>query len=96
MFITAFLDAGFLVLCLMVVLWLISLAIKNSSIVDIFWGTGFVLIAWLTFALFPEGYLPRKILSVLLVTIWGLRLIHPHIPAKQGQGRGFPLPEMAQ
>lgn len=89
MFLTAFLDAGFLVLCLMVVLWLISLAIKNSSIVDIFWGTGFVLIAWLTFALFPEGYLPRKILSVLLVTIWGLRLsIHIFLRNK-GKGEDF-------
>jgi steroid 5-alpha reductase family enzyme len=89
MFITAFLDAGFLVLCLMVVLWLISLTIKNSSIVDIFWGIGFVLIAWLTFALFPEGYLPRKVLSALLVTIWGLRLsIHIFLRNK-GKGEDF-------
>ncbi len=74
MFINAFLDAGLLVLCFMVILWLVSLALKNSSIVDIFWGTGFVLIAWFTFVFFPEGYVPRKILSVALVTIWGLRL----------------------
>jgi steroid 5-alpha reductase family enzyme len=89
MFINAFLDAGFLVLSLMVVMWLISLALKNSSIVDIFWGTGFVLIAWLTFLLFPEGYLPRKILSVLLVSIWGLRLsIHIFLRNK-GKGEDF-------
>ncbi len=89
MFITAFLEAGFLVLCLMVFLWLVSLALKNSSIVDIFWGTGFVLIAWLTFALFPEGYLPRKVLSALLVTIWGLRLsIHIFLRNK-GKGEDF-------
>ncbi len=96
MFINAFLDAGLLVLCFMVILWLVSLALKNSSIVDIFWGTGFVLIAWLTFVLFPEGYLPRKILSVALVTIWGLRLsIHIFLRNK-GKSGGFPLPEMAQ
>lgn len=59
---------------LMTVLWLVSLRIKNSSIVDIFWGTGFVIAAWLFFALTPQGYLPRKLLIAGLVTIWGLRL----------------------
>jgi steroid 5-alpha reductase family enzyme len=58
----------------MTVLWLISLKLKNSSIVDIFWGTGFVVANWVYFALTPDGFLPRKILISLLVTIWGLRL----------------------
>jgi steroid 5-alpha reductase family enzyme len=89
MYINAFLDAGVLVLCLMVLLWLISLILRNSSIVDIFWGTGFVLVAWLTFVLFPDGYLPRKILSVAIVTVWGLRLsIHIFLRNK-GKGEDF-------
>ena len=29
---------------IMLVLWLVSLRLKNSSIVDIFWGVGFVII----------------------------------------------------
>jgi len=74
MFLDVFISTGLLILGLMVLLWLVSLAIKNSSIVDIFWGTGFVIIAWFIFFSSPEGYLPRKILMVLLVTIWGLRL----------------------
>jgi steroid 5-alpha reductase family enzyme len=62
------------VLGLMTVLWLISLAIKNSSIVDIFWGAGFVLVGWLYYFLAPEGFIVRKLLIAALATIWGLRL----------------------
>jgi steroid 5-alpha reductase family enzyme len=73
-FITIYLTLGFIVLGLMIVLWLISLALKNSSIVDIFWGTGFVIVAWAAFLFTPEGFETRKWLLNILVTIWGLRL----------------------
>jgi steroid 5-alpha reductase family enzyme len=63
-----------IILGLMTLLWLISLALKNSSIVDIFWGTGFVIAGWIYFFMSPDGYLIRKLLICLLVTIWGLRL----------------------
>jgi steroid 5-alpha reductase family enzyme len=69
-----FLLAGGVILLLMTMLWLLSLRLKNSSIVDIFWGPGFIIVAWLTFALTPQGYLPRKALIAVLVTLWGLRL----------------------
>jgi steroid 5-alpha reductase family enzyme len=58
----------------MALLWLLSLALRNSSIVDIFWGTGFVIVAWTAFWLAPEGFVTRKLLLNGLVTIWGLRL----------------------
>jgi steroid 5-alpha reductase family enzyme len=58
----------------MALLWLLSLALRNSSIVDIFWGTGFVIVAWTAFLLAPEGFVTRKLLLNGLVTIWGLRL----------------------
>jgi steroid 5-alpha reductase family enzyme len=53
--------------------WLLSLPTRKSSLADIFWGPGFVLIAWLSFSL-TDGYLGRKLLLVLLTTAWGLRL----------------------
>jgi steroid 5-alpha reductase family enzyme len=66
---------GFLVILgCMTALWLLSLFLKNSSIVDIFWGTGFVIVNWVYFALSPEGCLPRQLLIGSLVSIWGLRL----------------------
>jgi steroid 5-alpha reductase family enzyme len=64
----------FVILGGMTALWLLSLYLKNSSIVDIFWGTGFVAANWVYFALTPDGFLPRKILIGILVTLWGLRL----------------------
>lgn len=45
-FLTLWLFAGSVVFILMLLLWLYSLAIKNSSIVDIFWGAGFVVTYW--------------------------------------------------
>jgi len=53
--------------------WLLSLVKKNASIVDVFWGLGFILIAWLTFSN-ANGNPARQLLLVLLTTIWGLRL----------------------
>ncbi len=65
--------------------WLLSLPTRNASLADIFWGPGFVLIAWLTFALTP-GYPGRKLLLSLLTTLWGLRLA-VHI-AWRNRGKG--------
>lgn len=72
--ISIFLTAGAVIFGLMILLWLLSLLLKNSSIVDIFWGFGFVISAWLYFFLTPDGFLLRKILISGLATIWGLRL----------------------
>jgi steroid 5-alpha reductase family enzyme len=73
------------VMGMMVCAWLVSLALKDASIADIFWGLGFVLIAWLTFFL-AEGYLFRKILIALLVSVWGLRLACYIGLRKRGKG----------
>jgi steroid 5-alpha reductase family enzyme len=73
-FFSVYLTLGALIIGLMILLWLLSLALKNSSIVDIFWGTGFVVAVWASFALTPDGFLARKLLIAALVTIWGLRL----------------------
>ncbi len=56
----------------MVALWLVSLPIKNSSIVDIFWGLGFVLVAWLSVWQQPAS--DRARLITALVSLWGVRL----------------------
>ena len=66
------LCAGALACCL-TGLWALSVRLKNSSIVDIFWGAGFVVVAWVTFA-FSEGLLQRRLLLTGLTTLWGLRL----------------------
>jgi steroid 5-alpha reductase family enzyme len=77
---------GLVILGLMTLLWLLSLRLKDASIVDIFWGTGFVISAWLYYILAPEGFPPRQALVLLLVTVWGLRL-SLHI-ARRNLGKG--------
>lgn len=57
----------------MLALWLVSLKIENASIVDPFWGTGFVIVAWVTFLRVGETS-PRSLLLLSMVTVWGLRL----------------------
>ena len=66
--------AGLVILGLMILLWVISLIIKDASIVDIFWGMGFVISGWVFFLLTPDGFASRKLLLMILVTLWGLRL----------------------
>jgi len=73
-FMSIYMILGAIILGLMILLWLVSLALKNSSIVDIFWGTGFVVVVWAAFLLTPGGFETRKWLISILVTIWGLRL----------------------
>ncbi len=41
-FLQIYLIIGGVILGVMTLLWLLSLTLKNSSIVDIFWGLGFV------------------------------------------------------
>lgn len=61
------------VVVFMLLTWLLSLALKDASIVDIGWGFGFVVIAWVAFAV-GDGYDGRKLLVAVLTSAWGLRL----------------------
>jgi steroid 5-alpha reductase family enzyme len=54
-------------------LWLISIPMRNVGIVDIFWGFGFVVIDAMWYLL-EGGHPDRKLLLLILVTLWGLRL----------------------
>jgi len=73
-FLPLWLNAGFTILILMTLLWLLSLAIRNSSIVDIFWGAGFVITYWSAAWINPGEISGRTFLLGALVTLWGLRL----------------------
>lgn len=74
-----------LVLAMMLFAWMLSLILKDAGIADIFWGMGFVLVAWVTFFL-ADGYLFRKLLLTVLVSIWGLRLALYIGLRKRGKG----------
>ncbi len=72
-FIQIYLLAFASIMLMMTILWLISIKIKNVSIVDLFWGFGFV-VASVVYFLTTEGTEIRKILIMTMVSIWGLRL----------------------
>jgi len=80
---------GLWIMGLMSLLWVVSLFLKNSSIVDIFWGTGFVITSWITFFRTIETIGPRDWLIVVLVTIWGLRLSFYVLWRNAGKGEDF-------
>jgi steroid 5-alpha reductase family enzyme len=68
----AFLFSGGLVLSLTTGAWFLSLYLNDSSIADIFWGTGFVLITLAAYFFSARSTL--QTLLALLVSVWGLRL----------------------
>lgn len=72
-FLQIYLQALVVITVMMTSLWIISIALRNVSIVDLFWGLGFAVISVFYF-LKSDGYEPRKILILVLTAIWGLRL----------------------
>jgi steroid 5-alpha reductase family enzyme len=88
-FMINFAITGLVILVCMLLLWLASLWLRDASIVDSFWGLGFVIAAWTYFLLTPEGYPGRKWLVVALVTIWGVRLSLYIFLRNRGKGEDF-------
>lgn len=56
----------------MTILWLVSLARRDASIVDVWWGLGFVLIGGVAYQAGPGG--ARPLLALGMVGVWGTRL----------------------
>jgi steroid 5-alpha reductase family enzyme len=87
---------GLIILVCLTALWILSLILKDASIIDSFWGTGFVILAWVYF-LAPGGLsqmLPRDILLMALVTLWGLRLSLHILIRNWGKGEDYRYQEM--
>ena len=56
-------------------LWLLSLKLKDASIIDIFWGFGFVIVGWFYAFEVNEMSLDfRQKIYLAMITIWGVRL----------------------
>ena len=61
------------VMAVMLTLWIVSLFIHDVSIVDIYWGIGFIVITW-TSHVVTGADSPRAWLICAITTLWGLRL----------------------
>ena len=75
-------------MALMSLLWIVSVARENASIVDPFWGLGFTAVSFFYLSQ-SSGLETRKILVTLLVTAWGLRLFAHLFWRNWGKGEDF-------
>ncbi len=69
----AMLTAAVTIAIVMVTTWIVSVAIKNASIVDIVWGLGFVAVSWVLWWRI-DGDNTRQAVLAVMVGLWGLRL----------------------
>ncbi len=80
---------------LMVGVWVGSLAVRDASIVDRFWGLGFVLVAAVAFVVTDSASV-RKTLVLALVTLWGVRLSVYITWRNWGEGEDYRYREMRE
>jgi steroid 5-alpha reductase family enzyme len=86
---TAIYLYGFAIIMLMMfILWTVSIIIKNVSIVDLFWGPGFLL-SGLFYYFKTDGSGPRKIILIILVALWAIRLSGYLTWRNSGKGEDF-------
>jgi steroid 5-alpha reductase family enzyme len=72
----------------MLLTWLLSLMLSNASIVDVVWGLGFVLVAWVAYFV-GEGSSTTGVVVLALCTAWGLRLAGYLWWRNHGKGEDF-------
>ena len=72
-FFQIYIQAFLVIIAMMFILWVFSVKLRNVSIVDLFWGFGFVLTAVVYF-IQTDGLDIRKVLLMIMVAIWGMRL----------------------
>lgn len=83
-----FLIAGLVIFVSANVGFFVSLVKKRNDVADIFWGIGFILVAWTTFFLADKSNVSALLVNIL-VTIWGIRLAL-HIGLRnRGKGEDF-------
>lgn len=71
----AMVGAAFsLIMGLMLLLWVFYYFNKNATIVDFGWTASFILAVWAYFIL-GDGYLPRRVVIMIMVTAWAGRLL---------------------
>ena len=65
--------------------WALSLLRRDASVVDPFWGTGFI-VAAVCYLLLLDGYRVREVLVLAMVCVWGLRLSGYILWRNRGRG----------
>jgi steroid 5-alpha reductase family enzyme len=69
-------------------IWAVSLAMRNASIIDVFWGPGFAVLT-AVYLVVSDGWPARQWLVMALVVMWGLRLGGYIARRNAGKGEDF-------
>jgi steroid 5-alpha reductase family enzyme len=69
--------------------WLLSLPLRNASIVDIFWGPALAALGWLYLVLALDRPMTRGLVACLLASLWALRLALHIAVRNAGHGEDF-------
>ena len=85
---SVFLWSAIAIAVVMVSTWLVSLPLRNASIVDPIWSLGFVVVGWVSFVVADADGLRAGVL-LALVTIWGLRLSLHLFTRNAGHGEDY-------
>jgi steroid 5-alpha reductase family enzyme len=82
------LTSAIVILAIVVITWLISLALRDASVIDPVWPLGFVAVAITAFVA-GDGDEGRRLLILVLVGLWGLRLSGYLMWRNAGKGEDF-------
>ena len=80
----------------MTLIWIVSVRLKNASIVDPFWGAGFAVLAVTYYLLAEDGFDGRKTLITVLAAVWGLRLALHLVWRNMGKGEDYRYQQFRQ
>ena len=73
------------ILTALTLVWVLSVKLRDASIADVCWGSGFVLLAWL-YCLLSPTLTRRSWLVAVLITLWGARLSLHIVRRNHGNG----------
>ncbi|MFW6309000.1 MAG: DUF1295 domain-containing protein [bacterium] len=82
-----YIEIAFLLLVYFLFLFLICTLKKDNSLVDIGWGTGFVLV--MLYSLLSQSLTRINLLITIMVSLWGLRLSFHIFKRKWGKPEDF-------
>ncbi len=85
---TLFLEGAALVAACFAALWVASLVRRDASIIDPFWGLGFVVVVWF-WHVRGDAVTVRATAQAIAVTVWGLRLSGYLAWRNHGAGEDF-------
>lgn len=82
---TIWLSTASALLALQALTFAVARRLGRYNVVDVIWGAGFVLVALIA-AVLGDGPLGRRVLLLVLVTLWGLRLSYYLLRRTTGHG----------